>query len=129
MWFSQLFSTLSYNLIPFACVLAEGALCLLYLASSQGNKIPLQQIGALGCIIAYGFSVFALLRAIKKNPQHADINPWIPRLGMASCAILMAACINSFITNGMHSLLVYGCLLALGVVMYISTKKSSLEGK
>lgn len=122
-WFSKLFSTLSYNLIPFACVLAEGALCLVYLASSQGNKIPLQQIGALGCIIAYGFSVAALLRATKHNPHHADINPWIPRLGVISCIILATACINNFIINGMSSLIVYGCLLALGVVMYAATSR------
>ena len=121
-WFSNLFSTLSYNAIPYACVLVEGALCFLYLAVSQGNKIPLQQIGALGCIISYSFSVAALLRAIKYNLA-SDINPWIPRLGAISCAILMTACITNFIHNGIYSLLVYGSLIVLGVVMYATTKR------
>ena len=88
LWFSKFFSALNKNQIPFACVLVEGVLCLIYLAVSQGVLIPLQQIGALGCVIAYTFSIFALLHAIKSQPS-LSINPWIPRLGLVSCAILI----------------------------------------
>src|SRR4029078_8484608 len=88
-WFSKFFLKFNKNSIPFACVVVEGILCLTYLVVSQGVLIPLQQIGALGCVIAYTFSVGALYRASK---QSSTINPWIPRLGLISCAILITAC-------------------------------------
>lgn len=129
-WFSKLFTKFNRNLIPFACVIVEGILCLTYLAVSQGVLIPLQQIGALGCVISYTFSVGALLYASRNNSD-AAINPWIPRLGLASCAILITACIRSFFLNGMSSLIIYAILLTLGVSMFWATskKKSSVPEK
>lgn len=124
-WFSKFFSKFNKNSIPFACVVVEGILCLTYLAVSQGVLIPLQQIGALGCVIAYTFSVGALFRASKQSPT---INPWIPRLGLISCAILITACLRSFLINGMSSLLIYAMLLVLGVCMY-SMKKVTLKAE
>lgn len=122
-WFSTFFSQLNQNLIPFACVLAEGLLCIVYLTASQGNTIPLQQIGALGCILAYSFSVMALLQAKKHNEHKDEIHSWIPRLALISCTILMSACIKSFITEGIYSLMIYGSIIAIGVMMYFSTKR------
>jgi amino acid transporter len=127
--FSSFLTELNRQLIPFACVIVEGLLCLTYLWVSQGNNIPLQQIGALGCVIAYAFSVAALLYAKKNNPQAVKIHPWIPILGIASCAILFAACLNSFLIKGMSSLITYSILIALGVAMYVITcrrKKATL---
>ncbi|MCX5922397.1 MAG: APC family permease [Candidatus Dependentiae bacterium] len=114
---SRFFTKLNSNFIPFACVLVEGALCLMYLIISQGNHVPLQQIGALGCVIAYTLSVIALLHATRNNPA-TTIKRWIPMLGLVSCAILMTACINSFFVKGMSSLIVYSLLIAFGIGMY-----------
>lgn len=119
-WFSRIFTRFNKNLIPAACVLVEGSLCMIYLFVSQGVLIPLQQIGALGCVIAYSFSVASLLRARKHNPE-ATISKWIPLLGIASCAILMTACIRSFFLNGMSSLVIYAVLLSIGIAMYFTT--------
>lgn len=119
--FSALFTKLNSNMIPFACVVVEGVLCLVYLLVSQGVLIPLQQIGALGCVIAYTVSVISLLRATKNDNT---INAWIPRLGLVSCALLLTACIRSFFINGMSSLLIFAFLLLLGLAMYFSTSRS-----
>lgn len=122
LWFSKYFTKFNRNMIPAACVVVEGIVCLIYLAVSQGVLVPLQQIGALGCIISYTFSVVALLYAIKNNPANV-ISRWIPYLGLASCAILMTACIRSFFINGMSSLVIYSVLLGLGVCMFMATSR------
>lgn len=125
LWLSNIFSTFNRNMIPFACVIVEGFVCLIYLAVSQGVLVPLQQLGALGCITSYTFSVWALLRALKNNPV-ITTSPWIPRLGLASCTLLVTACIRSFFINGMGSLIIYSVLLIVGICMYMATSKSAL---
>lgn len=124
-FFSSIFTKLNRNLIPFACVIVEGVLCLIYLGVSQGVLIPLQQIGAFGCVIAYALSIAALLQAIKKSSTPI-INRFIPLLGLASCTILMMACIRSFFLNGMSSLIVYLILIVLGVGMYFITARNAV---
>lgn len=122
--FSSLLTSLNRYFIPFLCVFVEGILCLIYLWISQGNNIPLQQIGALGCVIAYAFSVAALIYAKKNNPAAVKLHACIPILGIASCAILFAACINSFLIKGMSSLITYSILVAIGICMYAITSKN-----
>lgn len=121
-WLSKLFTAFNKNQIPFACILVEGVLCLTYLIVSDGVLIPLQQIGAFGCVISYTLSVLALLIATKRNPA-ISINHWIPRLALVSCAILMTACIGSFFINGMSSLAIFSVLLAFGTCMFFMTSK------
>jgi amino acid transporter len=121
------FTKLNRHFIPFACVLVEGILCFVYLAVSRGNKIPLQQIGAFGCVLAYTFSVAALMYAKKNNPQ-ATTASWVPWLGLASCAILFTASIKSFWIDGMSSLIVYATLIALGVTMYVIKNRAESQG-
>ncbi len=119
--YSSLFTRLNKHMIPFACVIAQGVLCLIYLAVSQGNQIPLQQIGSFGCVIAYSFSILALFYAIKNNTQ-AAISRWVPIFGSISCALLLSATFLSFFQNGMSSLLIYAFLVTSGVVMYAITR-------
>jgi APA family basic amino acid/polyamine antiporter len=126
LWFSKIFKKFNKNQIPFACVIVEGILCLIYLTVSQGTLIPLQQIGALGCVISYSFSVAALLYALKSDPS-ITLSRWIPRLAIVSCTILMIACIGSFFINGMSSLVIYASLLTFGVCMYLATSKKSAK--
>lgn len=115
--YSSFFTRLNRHMIPFACVIAQGVLCLMYLLVSQGNQIPLQQIGSLGCVISYTFSIIALFFALKNNPQVA-ISRWIPVLGSFSCSLLLSATFLSFFKNGMSSLIVYATLILIGVAMY-----------
>lgn len=128
LWFSKMFANLNRNAIPFACVFFEGIICLTYLGVSQGVVIPLQQIGALGCVISYTISVLALLQAIKNN-QATSISRWIPYLALVSCTLLITACINCFFKDGMSSLIIYFILLATGSSMYLMTSafKSSIK--
>ena len=120
--FPAVFTTFNRHFIPVACVVVEGLLCLVYLAVSQGNTVPLQQIGALGCVIAYCFSAYSLLRAKQRDASIA-LHILVPVLGLGSCAILLTACINSFFVKGMSSLIIYSILIGLGVCMYAYTKK------
>lgn len=117
LWFSKTIAKLNRNAIPFVCVLIEGGICLIYLTVSQGVLIPLQQIGALGCVISYIFSVIALLQAIKKNPE-VTISRWIPILGLISCSLLITTCLACFLRDGMSSLIIYSILILSGVCMF-----------
>lgn len=126
LWFSKFFAKFNNNLIPFACVIVEGLLCLTYLVVSQGSLIPLQQIGALGCVMAYTFSVGSLLKATKSNPT-ITISRWIPILGLVSCTILISACIRSFFINGMSSLITFSVLLAFGTCMFWMTARRPVQ--
>lgn len=121
-FFAPLFTAFNRHYIPVACVVVEGMLCLMYLAVSQGNTVPLQQIGALGCVIAYCFSAYALLQA-KRRDSSIRLHIMVPVLGLASCAILLTACINSFFVKGMSSLIIYSVLIAFGICMYAYTQK------
>jgi amino acid transporter len=124
LWFSKTVSKLNRHAIPFICVAIEGLICLTYLAVSQGKLIPLQQIGALGCVISYTFSVAALLQAIKKQPARSH-SLWIPSLGLVSCTLLITACIRCFFKDGMNSLIIYSFFLLIGIGMFFMTSKAS----
>jgi amino acid transporter len=121
LWFSGLISRLNSNAIPFVCIIIEGLICLVYLGVSQGVLIPLQQIGALGCVISYTFSVVALLYARKRDPNLA-IGFWIPCLGLASCSLLILACLRCFFYDGTSSFIIYAMFLITGIWMYYSTQ-------
>lgn len=124
LWFSKAIAKLNSNAIPFACVAIEGLICLIYLAVSHGVLIPLQQIGALGCVISYTFSVAALWRAIGRNPAIA-ITRWVPLLGLVSCTLLIAACLRCFLQDGMSSLVIYSVFFLIGTVMFFSTRSTA----
>lgn len=126
LWFADLFAKFNKNAIPFACVIAEGSIALIYLVVSQGVLVPLQQISALGCVVAYTFSVGALLQATKNNPE-ASKSKILPILGLGSCSILATACIRNFFLNGMESLVVYLMLLSFGSCMFLATAKKQQE--
>lgn len=124
--YSKFFAKLNRSQIPFACVVIEGILCLAYLASSQGVLVPLQQIGALGCVISYTLSVGALFFSLK-NQSAPSISRWVPRLGLISCSILITACIRSFFINGMSSLVIFSIFLLIGIAMFLASSKAAVE--
>lgn len=65
---APLFMHLNSHAIPIGCVTAEVAVCMTYLFVSGGTALPLQQIAAMGCSLAYFISVCALVAAQKKPP-------------------------------------------------------------
>ncbi len=121
---SNLFTKLNKHGIPWLCVIAEGIIYLLFLITSRGNQIPLQQMGALGTTIAYTISALALCIAVKKRPS-ISIAPWIPKLAFGNCLLLIAAAIYSFFMNGMGSLFLFSILLAIGCMIFLIQNRSS----
>jgi len=105
--------------IPWLCVLLEGLICFIFLATAGTNQVPLQQISAFGAAIAYAISCVSLVFAIRN--KHSTSSMLLPALGIGSCSILISATIYSFITLGTGSLFVYGGLFAVGVSMYLFT--------
>jgi APA family basic amino acid/polyamine antiporter len=109
--------------IPFACILAEGAIFLIYLIGTHGSQIPLQQIAAFGSSIAYSLSILSLLVITLSKKAH-NTPSWIPFFGIVNCIFFLASCLNSFYTRGASSLYLYSAVLIAGITMYIITRKS-----
>ena len=110
--------------IPFGCIIAEGALFIVYLFGTRAAQIPLQQIAAFGSTIAYTLSILALLAVtLKKKAPHVAL--WIPVLGLVNCLFFLASCLNSFYTRGAHSLYLYGILLIFGISLFLLTLRRS----
>jgi amino acid transporter len=122
LFFSHIFTRFNKHMIPFACVLAEGLICTIYLLATGGTIVSLQQVAALGSTLAYTLSVFSLYKAKKQRPE-ISIHIMVPMLGLASCALLIIACLNSLINTGFIALLAFLTLLGMGSFMFFSKKK------
>ncbi|MBT3455969.1 APC family permease [bacterium] len=110
--------------IAYLCVLAEGLICLFYILITTGNQLPLQQIGAFGCIIAYTISIISLGMGIIKNKINASKSICI--LAIGNCLILAASTVQSFIaTANVFSLCLFLSILTLGVITFSLTKKGN----
>lgn len=122
LFFGSIFTWLNKHAIPVACVLVEGIIYMSYLIASGGNQVPLQQLGALGCVLGYTFSVLALLVAAyyKKYPK---ITLWLPLCGLINCIILIAACIRGMLISGPAAFYLLLALLLLGTIMYLIKAK------
>ncbi len=116
-FFANVFRKFNRHHIPWLCVLLEGLICILYLAITQGSQIPLQEVSALGCIIAYTISVLALTMA-KKRRLMVSVSWWVPILGLVNCGILITACVYGLIQTGGYSLITFGILFLLGIWMF-----------
>lgn len=122
---AQLFSQLNRHHIPWLCVLAEGFISLLYLYITQGKQLPLQQMGALGPIVAYSVSALALLHArIQKRTTHTPL--WLPILGLVNCIMLTMSCVYGLLYTGAFSLIIFTGLSITGIYMFMYTKKNDL---
>jgi amino acid transporter len=104
--------------IPFGCILAEGALFLIYLICTHAQQVPLQQIAAFGMTIAYSLSVLALLITVIRD-RSGNVSPAIPALGLVNCLFFLISCLKSFYTHGAQSLYLYCSFLCFGICMYL----------
>ncbi len=100
---------------PYLCVFAEGIVCLIYLIATRGQQIPLQQIAAFGCTIAYTTSIVSLFVYMLTHNRSAVL---LPLLGLGNCMIFLMSCLHSFATEGYTSLITFGGLMLCGVLMY-----------
>jgi APA family basic amino acid/polyamine antiporter len=123
---SSLLTKLNRYKIPFYCILIEGSIFLIYMAITRGDQIALQQVSALGTVLAYTVSVIALLRA-KIVHKRSDLPLWISLLGAVNCMILIAACIRGLILNGIYALYGFAFLLLIGISMFIITRARTMK--
>lgn len=121
-FFSPHFLKLNRHTIPIICLLAEWAICIIFLIITAGSQLSLQQTAALGTAITYTMCVLALWFRYAKL-AHSWKEKIIPTAGFFSCAILITACMRNFLISGIAPLLGFFILLAGGLVMYGITKQ------
>ena len=117
--FKQWFTRMNRYHIPFMCIAAEGFICLLHLALSAGNQIPLQHTTALGCSIAYTLSVLSLVLYQWRNNNTIVLSLF----GLLNCLVLIGSSIYSIAQHGGSSIYAFASLLTLGVLMFFVTKE------
>ncbi len=89
----------SFNIhgMPYACILVEGFLALIYLFITQGNQVPLQQVSALGVTISYTLSSIALLVLTLKNKK---VISKLSIFSLISCAFFFSSFIWTITVSG-----------------------------
>jgi amino acid transporter len=110
--------------IPFVCVLAQGAIMLLYLFVMCGETTTFQQLSAFGATITYSISIVGLLATLyKKNKSLL-----IPLLGLVNCAILLLTSIYAmWITHNPIPLQLFVSIMMCGIIMYALSKNKQKE--
>lgn len=115
--FTKLLSSRNEYDIPYACVVTEGILCVLYLIVTQAHQITLQQMSVLGCTVAYTLSILSLLSyQTKKHPQL--IKPIIPLLAFGSCMLLLGTSVRNAFIWGAYHIILYGIFMVIGIGMF-----------
>ena len=123
-FFANLLAKLNRFNIPYICIMIETFICISYLFITNGEKIPLQQISALGSTIAYTICSVALLYANKKEKKSI----WLPILAIFNCLLLITFCINGLFLNGIYPLIIFITILVAGLIMFkITSKKQYLH--
>jgi len=121
----QFFTALNRFNMPFMCVLTEGILCLLYIFLTRGSQVPLQQVGALGSIIAYTCSIIALIFYTYKTDKNVSS---LSLLGLTSCLVLVGSFIWGIYAKGISSLLItFLILLTIGIALFLRQRSTNLE--
>ena len=108
--FSKKLKELNSSGMPYICLIVESFISLVYLAVSQGNNVPLQQLSAFGCTLTYLLCTISLFQVRSKKR--------LALFGILSSAILLMFCINAFITNGYFALIVFLVILSIGIIGY-----------
>lgn len=109
--------------IPYWCIAAEGILCLIYLLTTGGTQIQLQQIAAFGCTIAYTLSIVSLFKHAFAGQYKRTL--LLSSLGIINCLIFFFSCIHSFATKGYQSLIIFGSLMLIGLCMFYGQQKKN----
>jgi amino acid transporter len=120
---SPLLSSLNKHGMPFACVIAEGLICIAYILITQGSQVPLQQVASLGATIAYTFSVIALFAIMARQRKSLKL----PMLALLSCFVLLSSFVWTVAINGPSPmLLLFLGLLLFGTFMFYSKARSTI---
>lgn len=113
--FSRYFMHLNSHQIPWLAVWVQAFFCTLYLLVTRGNNLPLQQLGAIGCTLAYLISCLGLIKhGFKRN--------FIGILGLLSSLFLLGLSLLSAFKSTSFAIPLYFGLLFFGVIMFCKTK-------
>jgi amino acid transporter len=118
----NILTKLNKHNIPFYCTVIEGLIAASYLLFTKGNQVPLQQISAFGGAIAYTISVIAY--TVLDYRQNNRLS-FLPVASLLSCAILIAACIRSFLLTGFAALIGLLLIIAFGSFMFFNLKNKN----
>lgn len=114
--FKNKFLKLNKHQIPFLCLIAESAICFIYLFISKGNNVILQQIGAIGCTTTYTISMLSFLKTSKRS--------WPSIIGSACSTILLLTAIGSSLKNNAISIFVLASVMLVGFISFKTTESS-----
>lgn len=122
-FFAKKFAAVNRYGIPMLCITAEAFLCILYLAITRGENVPLQGLAALGSTIAYTISVIVLL-AISLRSKANLKQLMLPILGTINCLLLLGFCINGLAMKNIWPLFAFTALLTAGMLMFYYTRQT-----
>lgn len=109
-YFSRYFMHYNSHHIPWLAVLAQAFVCIIYILSTSGNNIILQQIGAIGCTISYLISCRSLLKhGIKRN--------FIALIGYLCSLLLLFLSLLSVWKTNFIGISIFGVIVLLGLIM------------
>lgn len=120
--FSNIFTKINKNNVPYISSFFQGAIAILLLAASQ-NQVALQNMTVLGIVVTYFLSSISLLKISKYKKLQEKL---IPVFAILSSTYLIAMCIKNIISLGtsIPFMLIFlaGILIALkNRVRYFST--------
>ena len=108
--------------IPFVCVLAQGAIMLLYMLVIRGELTTYQQLSAFGATITYMLSLAGLLAVLLQHKKSL----WLTILGLVNCLILISASLYTmWLTANPIPLLMFTGIVIGGIAMYYMASKRS----
>lgn len=105
---SKKLTQLTRNQVPWACVLTQSFLTILFLIIVQ-KKAYLIAMSDFGTVIAYLLSTVAFLTITKT---------WAGFFALASCTLLILLCAKNLITSGIHYLIPFLVILLAGLVAH-----------
>jgi amino acid transporter len=117
---SAFFAKINQHNMPIMCGLTQGIVCVAYLLISNSQQFLLQQLASTGCTITYFLSAYALYRSTGSKVHTA-----IGLLGMISCLLLLGACTNNFIINGISVLLIFVGIIGIGALLFITNRSKA----
>lgn len=101
--------------VPFVCVLAQGAIMLIYMFIINGEQTTFQQLSAFGATVTYILSIAGLYATLRQK-GHSLL---LPIMGFINCGILMTASLFAlWKTSNPIPLYIFLSIVGCGIIVY-----------